>query len=321
MMMLMQLDTGPISARTARKLTGLAAIGLAGLALVGCGSGRTPAGIGLQPTEGATASPTASGSASPASTVPRPRHIVVVMFENHAYSSIIGSTQATFINGLVRKGALFTASYGVTHPSEPNYLALFSGSTHGVTSDQCPTSLHSANLAADLIAAGFSFGGYAEGLPAPGSLACFSGDYARKHVPWTDFSNVPRSANQPFSKFAATGYARLPTVSFVIPNLCNDMHDCSVGTGDAWLRAHLSGYADWAMTHDSLLIVTWDEDDTSHSNHIATIFAGQQVVPGKYRIPIDHYNVLRTIEEAYGLPQRGLAATHYPITSIWRRPG
>lgn len=250
--------------------------------------------------------------------VPRPRHTVVVVLENRPYGAIIGAPGARYLNSLARNGALFTASYGVAHPSEPNYLALLSGSTQGVISDQCPISLHAPNLASDLTAAGDSFAGYSEGLPAPGSLVCQSGEYARKHVPWTDFSNVPRAANQPFSRFAAGGYASLPTVSFVIPDLCHDMHDCSVATGDAWLRANLHGYVSWAMTHDSLLIVTWDEDDSLHSNHIATIFVGQQVKPGRYRVPIDHYNVLRTIEQAYGLPHRGQAATHYPVTSIWR---
>jgi len=244
---------------------------------------------------------------------------VVVVFENQPYNAIIGAPAANYINALARKGALFTASYAVSHPSEPNYLALFSGSAHGITSDQCPTSLHAPNLASDLATAGFSFGGYSEGLPKPGSFACQAGEYARKHVPWTDFSNVRSAANQPFTRFAANGYAKLPTVSFVVPNQCHDMHDCSVATGDSWLRAHLRGYVAWARSHDSLLIVTWDEDDGSHSNHIATLFVGPKVKPGRYRIPINHYNVLRTIEQAYGLPYRGQAATHYPITSVWRR--
>lgn len=249
--------------------------------------------------------------------VPRPAHIVVVVMENHSYGSIIGSPDAPYINKLASQGALLTRSYGVTHPSEPNYLALFSGSTQGVSSDQCPLTLHGPNLAADLIAAGLTFRGYSEGLPAPGSGTCSAGAYARKHVPWADFTTVPRSDSQPFGSFAATAFAKLPDVAFVIPDLCHDMHDCSVGTGDAWLRAHVRAYADWALRHNSVLIVTWDEDDGSASNHIATIVVGQRVRPGRYRQPVDHYNVLRTIEQAFGLPLRGAAATHYPISFIW----
>jgi hypothetical protein len=285
----------------------------AGIAIAACAGCSTPSGIGVQPTSHPSPGSTASGPA-----VPRPSHTVLVMFENHPYDDVIGSRQAPYINTLAREGALFTSSYAVTHPSEPNYLALLSGSTQGVTSDQCPTTLHAPNLAADLIAAGLTFAGYSEGLPATGSQACGAGGYARKHVPWTDFSNIPGSVNQPFSAFPTADFSKLPDVSFVIPDLCHDMHDCSVGTGDAWLRQHLEGYARWAMTHDSLLIVTWDEDDGLHSNHIATIFVGQQVRPGRYGRPIDHYNVLRTIEQAYGLPYRGEAARHYPITWVWK---
>jgi acid phosphatase len=105
-------------------------------------------------------------------------------------------------------------------------------------------------------------------------------------------------------------------VSFVIPNLCDDMHNCAVATGDAWLRDHVGGYADWAMSHDSLLILTWDEDDGSQANQITTIFAGQRVRPGRYAEPVTHYRVLATIEAAYGLPREGAAAA--PVTDIWR---
>jgi phosphatidylinositol-3-phosphatase len=293
-----------------------AALVAAWLLLTACGASNAPAGVGVQP----SGRPSAQQSSAPASrvAVPRPRRVVVVILENHSYTDVIGNPEARYINTLGRSGALFTSSYGVSHPSEPNYLALFSGSTHGVTSDQCPTSLHAPNLAADLIAAGFSFTGYSEGLPATGSQVCEHGSYARKHVPWTDFPGLPRTTNQPFTGFAEHGFAALPTVSFVIPDLCHDMHDCSVATGDAWLRAHLAGYARWAQTHDSLLVVTFDEDDGGNANHITTIITGEQVRPGRYHTPIDHYNVLRTIEQAYGLPYRGEARTHYPITSIWR---
>jgi acid phosphatase len=252
--------------------------------------------------------------------VPSPAHTVVVVMENHAYSEVIGNPAAPFLNQLARQGALFSHSFAITHPSEPNYLALFSGSTHGVLADFCPVVLAAPNLAADLIAAGKTFAGYSEGLPATGSQVCSAGEYARKHVPWTNFPNVPRSVNLPFSRFPAADFSRLPTVAFVIPNLCNDMHDCSVATGDSWLRTHIGAYARWAMAHDSLLIITWDEDDGSQSNQIPTIFAGQLVRPGAYAEPITHYSVLATLEAAYGLPRsgNGTARRTPPITNIWR---
>jgi acid phosphatase len=168
------------------------------------------------------------------------------------------------------------------------------------------------NLAAQLRAAGRTFVGYAESLPASGYQGCGSGDYARKHAPWVDFLALPRNLSQPFSRFPAS-FARLPTVAFVVPNLCNDMHSCSVATGDRWARAHLAPYVQWARTHASLLIVTFDEDDGSSTNHIPTFLVGPMVRPGSYRQVIDHYNVLRTLEEMYGLAPLGEAARARPL--------
>jgi acid phosphatase len=290
------------------------------LAMAGCASSApphgAPAGSSAPPASAGTSSPAASSA--PAVSVPTPAHVVVVVLENHAYQQVIGSPDAPFLNGLARQGALFTHSYAITHPSEPNYLALFSGSTHGVTSDACPVTFTAPSLASRLLAAGKTFAGYAEGLSATGSPVCSAGSYARKHVPWADFGNIPASVNRPFTSFPSADFSRLPTVSFVIPDLCNDMHDCSVATGDSWLRAHLGGYLRWAMTHNSLLIVTWDEDDGTAANQIATIFAGQQVQPGRYSRRITHYSVLATIEAAYGLTRDGSAASAAPIDYIWR---
>jgi acid phosphatase len=243
------------------------------------------------------------------------------MLENRAYGQVIGQRSAPFLNALARGGALFTDSRAITHPSEPNYLALFSGSTQGVSSDDCPLHFTGPNLASELLAAGYTFAGYAEGLPATGSGTCSGGnEYARKHVPWTDFSNVPRSVSLPFTAFPARDFAALPTVSFVIPDLCHDMHDCPVATGDDWLQARLGPYAAWARSHRSLLIVDFDENDYGPGNHILTIFYGGTVEPGRYGEPITHYSVLRTIEDLYGLRPLGHAAGATPITSVWR-PG
>jgi hypothetical protein len=247
---------------------------------------------------------------------PRPQHVVVAIMENHSYADIIGNTDAPFINDLARRGASFTRSFAVTHPSEPNYLALFSGTTQGIVDDSCPHTFQTPSLGGQLLGAGLSFAGYSEDLPGVGYLGCSSSGYARKHNPWVDFTDVPAAANRPMTAFGAD-YATLPAVSFVVPNLSNDMHDGSIATGDGWLRDHLSGYLSWAERNDSLLILTWDEDDRSQNNQIPTIIAGARVVPGSYADTIDHYRVLRTVEDLYGLPPIGAAATSAPITSIW----
>ncbi len=249
--------------------------------------------------------------------LPVPAHVVIVMEENHSYSEIIGSPQAPFINTLASEGALFTSSHGVAHPSEPNYLALFSGSTQGITDDSCPHTFTASNLGAQFIAAKKTFAGYAESLPSPGSQVCVSGEYARKHVPWTDFSDLAHSVNQPMTAFP-TDFTKLPTLSFVIPNLLDDMHDGTIQQGDSWLQAHLLAYVNWAKKNNSLLIVQGDEDDGSSGNHIATIFVGPMVKPGKYSETINHYNVLRTLEAMYGLGFLGKAGGVKTITDVWQ---
>lgn len=234
---------------------------------------------------------------------PRYDHVLVVVMENHGLAQIVGNRAAPYITSLSLQGASFTNSHGVAHPSQPNYLALFSGSSQGVTNDGCPHTFAGAdNLGAQLIAGGLSFAGYSESMPSAGFTACSAGTYVRKHNPWVNFPNIPSSANQPYSAFPAD-YTALPTVSFLVPNLVSDMHDGSVNTGDAWLKANIDAYAQWAKSHNSLLIVTFDEDDDSTANNLVpTIMVGAGIVPGKYDEAINHYNVLATIESIYGLP-------------------
>ena len=275
-------------------------------------------GSGSQADDLAEANPLArSGYRAPgANGVPRPDHVVIVIEENHSYSEIIGSSAAPYINSLAAQGALFTQSHATTHPSQPNYLHLFSGSNQGVTDDSCPHSFSTANLGQYLLDASLTFAGYSEDLPSVGSPVCTSGAYARKHAPWVNFTNIPTTTNLPFSYFPSD-YTTLPIVSFVIPNLNNDMHDGTIQQGDTWLQQHLSGYVQWAMTHNSVLIMTFDEDDSSQGNRIATIFVGQMVVPGQYSESINHFNLLRTLEDMYNLPYAGVSGNYQPITDVW----
>jgi phosphatidylinositol-3-phosphatase len=257
--------------------------------------------------------PTATAAAG----LPTPAHIVVVMEENHASDEIIGSSSAPYINSLAGQGALFTQSFAVAHPSEPNYLELFSGSTQGVSGDNCPNTYSAPNLGGEVLAAGESFAGYAESMPSDGYTGCDYGAYARKHVPWTNFTDVPAADSRTFAEFPQGNFAALPTVSFVIPNLNDDMHDGTVAQGDTWLQNNLDAYAQWAKANNSLLIVTWDEDDSSQSNQIPTIMVGANVKPGQYSEHITHDNVLRTIEDLDNLPYAGNSANVAPITDAF----
>lgn len=262
-----------------------------------------------------------SETAHAAGSVPNPDHVVVVMMENHAYNQVIGSSSAPYLNNTLKAGgAGLTQSYGVTHPSQPNYMQIFSGGNQGVTDDGCytPGFSKAANLASELIAAGKSWASYNETLPSQGSTTCSSGDYARKHNPWFAFSNVPTSTAKTFTQFP-TDFTTLPKVSFVTPNLCSDMHDCSVSTGDTWLKNKLGAYATWAKTHNSVLVVTFDEDNRLAGNRIPTVLYGQPVRAGSTSATTyNHYNVLRTLEDLAGLTTHaGNAASASDITGIW----
>jgi acid phosphatase len=290
-----------------RKRLLVASLSCVAASAVGCSS---------TPTSTPADSPSTPAVSVPGSSMPasRPDHVVVVMEENHGYQDVI---TAPYIASLAAQGASFTQSFAVTHPSQPNYLALFSGDTQAVGDDSCPHTFSADNLGHQLSAAGLTFAGYSEDLPRVGFTGCSAGDYARKHAPWVNFSDVPASANKPLSAFPSD-FSNLPTLSFVVPNLVDDMHSGSIAAGDSWLRQHIDPYARWATTHNSLLIVTWDEDDYSGDNQIATIVVGAEVKPGQYAQRITHYAVLRTLEVIFGLAPLGSAASAQPISGIWR---
>jgi len=274
------------------------------------------------------------------SSPPRYDHIVVVMEENHSYGQVLGPslypplafspfvwtdvlkvplvvTQDPYIHSLARDSAVFTNSHALTHPSQPNYLALFSGSTQGVQSDGTPRTRFTApNLGGELLSNGLSFAGYSEGLPRAGYLGDDVGDYARRHAPWVNFTDVPPTSNLPFVRFSGN-FNALPNVSFVIPNLLHDMHSGTVEEADRWLQDNISSYARWARGHNSLLILTWDEDSGTPSNHIGTIFSGAHIRPGNYSEAVTHYRVLRTLEDMYLLPHAGSSAAVAPITDVF----
>ena len=243
--------------------------------------------------------------------VPIYDHVVVAIMENHDYSSVIG---APYISGLAGQGASMTDSHAIGHPSEPNYLELWSGSNQGVTDDSCPHTFTTPSLGTQMQAAGRSIATYSESMPSDGYLGCSSGSYARKHNPtanWVATQDVTN--NKTFASFPS--FASLPAVSLVVPDLCNDMHDCSVATGDTWLENNMDAYVQWAKANNSLFILTWDENSGTSGNQIATIFVGAGIVPGQYSEFINHYNVLHTIEATQGLPPIGVDAT--VITDIF----
>jgi len=258
--------------------------------------------------------------------LPVPDHIVIVILENHSYSQIIGSSEAPYINALASdtNSALFTNSYGIEHPSQPNYLDLYSGCNQGVTDDNLPSTIPftTVNLGSQLISSEKTFITYSEDLPNVGFNGASSGKYRRKHNPasnWmgTGTNQIPITTNQPFTAFPSGNFTLLPDVCYVIPNQDNDMHDGSITAADNWIYNKLSSYIQWAKTNNSLFILTFDEDDHTMNNQIVTIFTGQMVVGGQYSETINHYSILRTIEALYGLPYACNASTATTVSDCW----
>jgi len=235
--------------------------------------------------------------------VPQVDHIVVVILENHSYAQIIRNEKAPFINGLAKSGAMFVNSRAIRRPSQPNYFALFSGSTQGIKDDK-EHSRDAPNLATALAQNGKRFRGYADrGVP-------------RKHKPWESFRGSA-SLGQEMSGFPGD-FDQLPDVSFVIPDQAFNMHDGSIRAADNWLKAHLEDYVNHCRDHRCLLILTFDEPGGKSNKNILTIIAGSQVRPGVFAQRIDHYSVLRTITDAMGIDPLGESAKAEPVFGIWK---
>jgi phosphatidylinositol-3-phosphatase len=285
----------------------------------------------------ATPQPTTPGSAPstrpPAVGARGPHRIVVVVEENHSFGQIIGSPQAPFLNHLAGQGTLLTASFAITHPSLPNYIAMVSGDTQGISSDCGGCNVDAANLADQLERAGLSWKAYMEDLPGPCSDAHHAGAYAKKHDPFMYFASVRDDPGRctkvvPLGQLDADLAAgRLPRLVFITPNQDHDMHGTGEGGDDAtliaaadhWLEGlygRLAGSSAWHQ--DTRLVVTWDEGGGGErtgccgglaaGGHIATIVAGPRVRPGRNPATYDHYALLRSVEAAFGLPFLGHAA-------------
>ena len=270
-------------------------------------------------------------SASPALAVPVPAmdHVVVVIMENHSLSEM---RSQPYIASLIASNAWFASSYGIGYPSQPNYFALFSGSTQGVTTDACPafgSPFVTPNLGFACETQGLTWRSYSENLAYPGATECsFDGDavtglYTRKHSPWSYFVNVDHLNERPYSDLATDLAAdQLPNLAFIVPNNCNNGHNtsdpaCGISTVDAWLQANVPPILQ-KLGPRGLLVLTWDEDNHRAGNNVLTVFAGPLVIPGFVSTrSITHYTVVRTIADALGLPPPGQSATEFPITDVW----
>jgi hypothetical protein len=246
-------------------------------------------------------------TAQPAASVPRLAHVVVVVFENKERGDVLGTGNAPTFDRLAGDYAQATDYRGVAHPSLPNYLALISGSTHGVTNDctDCPQS--GPTIGTQLTRTGRTWAAYAEGYPS-------SSRFAKRHEPFLYF---PGGASHVHGLDALRPSA-LPAFAFVSPDLCHDAHDCSLATADSWLKQFI---APLLRVPRTAVFIVFDEgtSDVGGGGVVPLIAAGTAVKRhSRYTQPTSHYGLLRTIEDALGVPPLGAAARARPLTGIWK---
>ena len=244
----------------------------------------------------------------------------MIVFENKDTQQVLGSGAAPTFDSLAERYARLEDYTAVTHPSLPNYLALVSGSTHGIRSDCTSCLVSGRNLADSLERAHRTWKAYAEGLPRPGYTGARSGLYAKKHMPFLYFRDIVRSSARrrrvvPLTQLDADlRRGALPDFGLIVPNLCNSMHDCPVATGDQWLGRVVPPLL---QLPDTVVFVVFDEG--SSANDVAALALGTAVRPGaRWTRLTGHYGLLRTIETAWGLPFLGRSARATTITGIWQ---
>jgi hypothetical protein len=262
--------------------------------------------------------------------VPHFRKVAVLFLENHGYNQIIGSSQAPYLNDLAAHGGLATDYYAIGHPSLPNYLALTTGSTQGVTSDCNSCENTAPSLPGQLEAAHISWRAYFQSIPAPGFAGNGVGDYSKHYNPYAYSEQVGegaiarthlvdfRSLRQDLSRRS------LPRFSWITPNLLNDGHNASIRSSDRF-AARLVPRIVRALGPDGVLFVTWDEAQGvtgPDGGRVALIATG----PGaRHHVrtdgPADHYSLLATLEGGLGLSRLGHAATAsvLPLVSLLER--
>ncbi|MFL6137787.1 MAG: alkaline phosphatase family protein [Frankiaceae bacterium] len=291
---------------------GMLATALMGTAVAGAAiaAGNAAPTTTARTTPAVSASAPCAGAAAPA----KYDHVIWIWFENKA--PIIGSSSAPYFTSLAGQCGLATNYHGITHPSLPNYLAATGGSTFGVTDDNPPSShrITAASIFSQVKASGRQWRSYEESMPSNCALSS-SGTYAVKHDPAAYFTgirtdcsswDVPMGTTSSGAFRAAVNGGTLPAFSFITPNMCNDMHDCSVATGDAWLKSWMPRILSSAtyLAGRTAVVVTFDESSSSSTtNAVSTIVVAPSVRKGTANgTRFDHYSLLRTTEEMLGLP-------------------
>jgi hypothetical protein len=292
------------------------------------------------PVGAATARAGAPGPAAPPlpapAAVPAFSHIFVIVMENHEYGAVIGRPDSPYVNGLAASYGLATNYFAASHPSLPNYFALTAGSTFGIASDCTTCFVNAINIADQVESSGRSWKAYMEDMPTPCYMGASSGSYAMKHNPFMYYNDIRNNPARcaahvvPFTQFGvdlSTG--QVPNFVWITPNMCNDTHDCPVATGDAWLGSivpRITGSP--AFRNGGALFITWDEGSSNAGccgdawgGHVATLVISPKSIPGaRSSIAENHYSLLRTIEDGFGLAHLGAAgwSSSVPMREYFR---
>jgi phosphatidylinositol-3-phosphatase len=274
---------------------------------------------GNQPLATNRAIPTTTNAGAP---LPNFDYIYLIVMENEEARSIVGNPDAPYLNQLMQQYGLAMNYTAIAHPSQPNYLALWSGSPQGVR-DNGVHRLNAVHIGDQLEAAGKSWQVFAQNLPltdAAGQPTCFTGatasggpdgagNYARKHEPAVSFLNVSNDTARCVAHITDFRHfdPAAANLELIVPNLCNDMHDCPITTGDAWLKSwlgpHILDTPTWRDSN-SALFITWDEGSSNDDGggNVATLVISKQTPPGfTSNMPHDHYSLLRSIQDVWGL--------------------
>ncbi len=251
------------------------------------------------------------------------KKVFVIVLENTA---AVNALKQPYLKSLLQTGAYLNKFFAVSHPSQPNYIAMTSGSTNGVPGDGNVT-LAVQHLGDLLEAKSMTWREYAEGFPGNCFLGATSGKYARKHAPFMSYKNVQSNSARCANTVNAAQLdqdiadGKLADYSLYVPDLNDDGHDTGVGFADKWLQKTFDPkFKDPRFMTDMLVVVTFDEDDNRHGNNIYTVLLGDIVLPGtKSEIRYDFFSLLRTIEETFALGTLGKNdAKAPPISGVWK---
>jgi phosphatidylinositol-3-phosphatase len=247
----------------------------------------------------------------------RPRHVVWIVMENQAYGNVIGSHSAPYISRLARSCGLATRFFAEAHPSLPNYVAMTSGAVQGISDDHGPGS-HPLTAPSIFSELGPRWRALEESMPHACTPAN-AGDYAVRHNPAAYYVGVRAACARQDVPLRGTPPPNAP-FTFVTPNLCHDMHSCSVGAGDAWLAGWLPRLlrSGEYRAGSTVVFITWDEDDRSAHQHIPTLVVSPDTRAGtRSAVAFNHYSLLATTEDLLGVPRLANAARATPMTAAF----